>query len=965
MWTFETRHPRVLPPGVVTSFLSAAVAVVLLSAAALIATSATANGAQSPGPVWNARSAAPMLETSAGSGGERKRVRGRTLLLIVRHAPKGTKVPILVKGPKGFAKRMLVSRTKLVRRLPAGRYRIRIKVAALPNAAYSVNPSKVRITKKRGARSVVTLRPITQPHPTAPPSQPPSPAPDATVPPGPIPPGPVPVPPAGFQDQAVWHGLTLPTAIAFAPDGSVFVAEKSGLLYRYDNLSDTSKELVVDLRTEVNNSGDRGLLGLAVDPRFGAKRPQIYVQYTYDHILGSTAVGPRWGAPGQDWDDCPNPPGATTDGCTVSGRISKLTLTSPTGTVDAEDVLVEDWCQQFPSHSIGTIAFGSDGMLYAGGGDGASYNNVDYGQYGGTMTGTPTPVNPCGDPPTAISTTPTANTAQGGALRSQAAGVTARESTTDKVSLSGSIIRIDPDTGAGVADNPWFDTAGADANEKRIIAYGFRNPFRFSFRGGTNEIWVGDVGWGDTEEINVIPDVTSMSSPPNYGWPCYEGNSRQGGYDAANIDVCEDLYRRGAAAAVEPRYSYPQNSSPVPGDGCPIGGSSIAGVAYYSRPDGPGMTAYPARYDGAVFFTDYNRRCIWAMMPGADGRPDPKAVEFFHHAAGGIVDLVLGPNGDLYYPDVDNGTVRRIKYFPDNAPPLPAFTATPAWGPAPLEVSLDASGAADPNGDALTYAWDLDDDGQYDDSTAIVTSRTYATGTHRIGLRVTDSRGAYETVSHEIQSGNAPPVATIDSPNTSLTWKVGDQIPFSGSALDPDEGAIPASRMKWDVSLLTCDSEGNNCVTRRSDPLEGASGTFVAPDWSGEGRSIVEFKLTATDANGLTGVSKVRLDPRTVDLTFGTDPSGLSIGLGSTTVSSTTTRTVIQGSSQDVSAPSPQTMRGEHYTFDSWSDGGENQHSFIAPATPTTYTARFVRTPDPSGLAGARAMQAMFAAIGK
>ena len=58
----------------------------------------------------------------------------------------------------------------------------------------------------------------------------------------------------------------------------------------------------------------------------------------------------------------------------------------------SEQVLVEDWCQQYPSHSIGTVEFGRDGALYASGGDGASFNFADYGQDG-------SPLNPCGDPP--------------------------------------------------------------------------------------------------------------------------------------------------------------------------------------------------------------------------------------------------------------------------------------------------------------------------------------------------------------------------------------------------------------------------------------------------------------------------------------------------------------------------------------------------------------------------------------
>ena len=108
----------------------------------------------------------------------------------------------------------------------------------------------------------------------------------------------------------------------------------------------------------------------------------------------AAVAAPRWG------DTCPTPPGPTTDGCVVSARLSRFTV-SGTTISGPEQVLIEDWCQQFPSHSIGTVAFGPDGALYVGGGDGASFTVIDYGQLGGTLSGTPTPINPCGDPPAA------------------------------------------------------------------------------------------------------------------------------------------------------------------------------------------------------------------------------------------------------------------------------------------------------------------------------------------------------------------------------------------------------------------------------------------------------------------------------------------------------------------------------------------------------------------------------------
>ena len=177
--------------------------------------------------------------------------------------------------------------------------------------------------------------------------------------------------PDGFRDELLWDGLTRPSAIAFAPNGSVFVAEKSGRILVFDSLDDDTPTLFANLVTNVHNAWDRGLLGLAVDPEYPA-RPYVYVLYTYDHILGSAAAAPRWGTAGVEADTCPNPPGFTADGCVVSGRLSRLTASGGVMT-GAEHVLIEDWCQQFPSHSVGTVAFGPDGALYASAGEGASF----------------------------------------------------------------------------------------------------------------------------------------------------------------------------------------------------------------------------------------------------------------------------------------------------------------------------------------------------------------------------------------------------------------------------------------------------------------------------------------------------------------------------------------------------------------------------------------------------------------
>ncbi|HEX2360455.1 MAG TPA: PQQ-dependent sugar dehydrogenase, partial [Jiangellaceae bacterium] len=169
--------------------------------------------------------------------------------------------------------------------------------------------------------------------------------------------------PAGFQESTVLSGLTNPTVVRFAADGRIFVAEKRGVIKVFDSLADPTPDVFADLNVNVYNFWDRGLLGMALPPNFPTD-PYVYVLYTYDHELGSMAPAPRWGTPGVYSDPCPSPPGPTADGCVVSARLSRLQAAGNVMT-GSEQVLVEDWCQQYPSHSIGTVEFGRDGALYA------------------------------------------------------------------------------------------------------------------------------------------------------------------------------------------------------------------------------------------------------------------------------------------------------------------------------------------------------------------------------------------------------------------------------------------------------------------------------------------------------------------------------------------------------------------------------------------------------------------------
>ena len=218
---------------------------------------------------------------------------------------------------------------------------------------------------------------------------------------------------------------------------------------------------------------DRGLLGMVLDPAFPT-RPYVYVLYALDRNPADPAAAiPTWG------DQCPDPPGPTDAGCPILGRVSRLNASAPWPVQSTEQVLLEGFPQQYPSHSVGTLLFGPEGALYVTGGEGASFLAVDYGQFGGSAgpgPGQNVPFNPFGDPPGPPGVPLTPPFAQGGALRSQSL----RRPIGQPASLNGVVLRLNPDTGDALPDNPL--SAAPDVNARRIIGFGLRNPFRMAMR---------------------------------------------------------------------------------------------------------------------------------------------------------------------------------------------------------------------------------------------------------------------------------------------------------------------------------------------------------------------------------------------------------------------------------------------------------------------------------------------------
>ena len=245
-------------------------------------------------------------------------------------------------------------------------------------------------------------------------------------------------------------GLSSPVHLNNAKDGTrrIFIVQQRGIIKVVQPGSRTTTDFA-NLAGVVSSSGsERGLLGLAFHPQYRENR-RFFVYYTRNSD-GAIEIAEYAASPTNPNIATPTP--------------VRIIITIP-HTANA-------------NHNGGTIAFGPDGYLYAGTGDGGSGN----------------------DPP---------NNAQNINV------------------LLGKFIRIDINT--PVNQTPAYNIpptnpyAGATPGSDEIYAIGMRNPYRFSFdRGGTNQLWVGDVGQNAIEEVDVI------TNGGNYGWRVYEGTQCTG-----------------------------------------------------------------------------------------------------------------------------------------------------------------------------------------------------------------------------------------------------------------------------------------------------------------------------------------------------------------------------------------------------------------------------------------------------
>ena len=342
--------------------------------------------------------------------------------------------------------------------------------------------------------------------------------------------------------------LVQPTKLLLEPGGAGrwFVLQKPGQIISFLPGNPGGASTYIDLTVDhsIRSNSEGGLLGMAFHPDYPAT-PEIFLSYTIQHSNPSMRH--------------------------ILSRVVLTDVNNPGAGMTEQVILEVD--QDFDNHNGGDIAFGPDGYLYFGLGDGGSGN----------------------DP---------------------------RQRAQDTTRLLGSMLRIDViGTGDGYnipPDNPFATNAkcgpGANANDcPEIYAWGLRNPWRWSFDPDTGALWAADVGQGAWEEVDLI------ELGGNYGWRC-----REGAHDTSNASDCVGgglidpitEYSHSLGNSITGGYVYRGDAIPEL-EGLYVFADYGSGRFWAARPDGQGgyendelinsnfnPTAFGVGPDGELYFVN-------------------------------------------------------------------------------------------------------------------------------------------------------------------------------------------------------------------------------------------------------------------------------------------------------------------------------------------------------------------------
>lgn len=274
------------------------------------------------------------------------------------------------------------------------------------------------------------------------------------------------------------------------------------------------------------------------------------------------------------------------------------------------------------------------------------------------------------------------------------------------------------------SDNPWV--SAANVNERLVFAYGLRNPFRFNVHPDTGALFIGDVGSGTREEVDIA------TGGENFGWPYYEGTGATGTTSCGGQNSTMPIYdyTRGASASV-------------------IGGVVYKGVNY------PNDASLPSEFNGNFFFNDYysgNLRVLrwngssWNLVAGVDSTNFGTGYNY-------VSDWTVGPDGAIYYVYQGGSRIVRIAYTQGPAiltTSLPDGTVSAAYN-----QTITATGGTQP------YIWSITSSSlpnglTLNSSTGNISGTPTTNGTSTFTIQISDTNSLTNSRQFTLTVNSAP-----------------------------------------------------------------------------------------------------------------------------------------------------------------------------------------------------------------
>jgi cytochrome c len=669
-----------------------------------------------------------------------------------------------------------------------------------------------------------------------------------------------PPPDSAFQKVTLNDRPGEPMDLAVLPDGRVLHVTRAGEVWLHD--PDTGRNTIA-ATLDVYQHDEEGLQNVAIDPGFG-RRGNNWVYLYYSPPMDTPVDDPA--TPDVNEGDAPAW-GTEEELAPFQGvlRLSRFRLVRNTLDLRTEQRIIDVPVNRgICCHVGGDIVFDAKGNLYLSTGD--DTNPFESGGYA------PIDERPGRNP----------------AYDAQRTGANTND-------LRGKILRIRVGAnGRYTIPKGNLFKPGTRGTRPEIYLMGLRNPFRIELDRKTDDLYVADYS-PDARQPDPLRGPAGHGKwfvarkAGNHGWPyCVTPQLPYRDYDfateesGAEFDCTAPVNEspnntglRKLPATQQPDVWYSYDLPPEFPELETGGIGPMAGPAYRfdrSTTRGRNPVAWPAYYDGKPLFYEWTRDYVKAFQLDRRGKLDGIEPVLPSVVFDNPMDLEFGPDGALYVLEYGDGffsenpeaQVARIDFIgrDGNRSPIPAVSASPTAGLAPLTVEFSSEGTTDPDGDRLRYEWYLDDDDRVDSRSANPTFTYRENGSYDATLKVTDRKGRSASASVRVVVGNAVPVVELVAPVEGQPFAFGDTVRYEVQV--SDDQPVDCARVSV-TYILGHDDHGHPQTT-----ANGCTGSILTTVPSGHDPATdnlsAVFVASYTDPGDdglppLTGTDQVVLVP--------------------------------------------------------------------------------------------------------